>query len=105
MPIDLDTLAGILADNIDELPTEAVFRGRDITIRIGEAPKTRELIIAGMEIGQSCEALVKREDADPEPVNGESLTIAGVAHKIASVSPLLSLSAPAGYRLKITRTS
>ncbi len=101
----LEVLSSFLCAFIDQLPTEATFRLTEITIRIGEAPKTREMLLSGFQNAQSTEALMKAEDASDEPPrNGELLTIAEADYKITSVTPLLSLSEPAGYRLLLQKT-
>ena len=105
MPIDTEPLACLLSCFIDSLPTEATFRGQTICVRLGEAPKTREMLVVGFQNAQVLEVLMKVEDAnDTEPANGETITIADTAYKIGSVTPLLSLTDPAGYRLTISKT-
>jgi hypothetical protein len=102
--MDVGPLQLFMSDFIDELPTEATFRGEIINVRIGEAPKTRELLIAGFQPAQAIEALMKTEDVDDtEPAIGETVTIGDVGFKIGSVSPLLSFTCPAAYRLNLSR--
>ena len=102
MAIDIETLAEMVADQIDELPTEATFRGQVINIRVGEAPQSRSFVVAGIQRGQTMEAIMKRHDADPAPAGGETITVENIGYKIGNVTPLASLSDPAGYRLTLS---
>lgn len=105
MAIDLEPLFEQISDLIDDLPTEATFRGQVINVRIGEAPKTRELLIAGFQSGQVMECLIKREDVgETDPTSGELLTINETNYKIGTVTPLISLSDPPAYRVTIQAT-
>ena len=92
----------MVANQIDELPTECTFRGAVINIRIGDAPQSRAFLAAGIQRGQSMEALMKREDADPAPAGGETITIAGNGYKIGTVTPTPSITDPACYRLTLS---
>lgn len=104
MPIDTSVLSDWFANFVDELPTEATFRNALINVRIGEAPKVREMLIAGFSAGQMTECLMKAEDTgETEPAAGEILIINGKGYKVGTVTPLLSLTEPAGYRLTISR--
>lgn len=104
MALDLSVFADYICAFIEELPTEATFRGQVITVRVGEAPKTREMLIAGFQSSQATEVLLKAEDAgEDEPTAGETITIDGTGYKVGTVTPLVSLTCPAGYRLTITR--
>jgi hypothetical protein len=95
-----DSITNWLDGFIDDLPTEAVFRGSFINIRVGEAPQTRQMLAAGVIRQQAPEALIKASDCGEEaPRNGETLSIGATVYKIASVTPLVSIVTPIGYRV------
>lgn len=105
MALDLDSLRSFFNDFIDELPTEAVYRAKSISVRIGENSKAREMLSAGFTALQPTEVLMKTEDAElAEPSIGETLTIGSASFKIATITPLVSLSDPVGYRLTVNKT-
>jgi hypothetical protein len=104
VPIDLEPLVNLLSEFVDELPSEATFRNGSINVRLGEAPQSRTMILAGFTNAQPIECLIKAEDCDGSaPAAGEPMIIAGTIYKIGTVTPLLSLSEPAGYRVTISR--
>lgn len=104
MPINIDALAEWLGNLVEEVPTEATFRGQVINIRIGDAPQSRTFVLAGIQNAQAMEALIKRDDVETAPTMGELVTIADQDYKILTVAPLLSLTDPAGYRLTLSLT-
>ncbi len=105
MSIDLDFLRSFFNDFVDELPTEASYRGKEITCRIGETSKAREMLTAGFNSLQMIEVLLKVEDAElAEPSIGEVLTVGSSTYKISTITPLVSLSDPVGYRLTVNKT-
>jgi hypothetical protein len=101
--INLDSLSRWFSAFIDQLPTEAMYRGRIVNVRVGEAPQTRQFLIAGIRNAQGIEALISSEDCITAPQNGELITVGGNNYKIVSVTALLSLSDPPAYRLIISR--
>jgi hypothetical protein len=98
----LEPLGRALGAFIDQLPTEALFRGNTINIRIGEMPMTRQLLLAGTDYTQGTEALIKAEDCRTAPLNGERLNIAGTVYKILGVTALGPYSDPFAYRVTIS---
>jgi hypothetical protein len=104
--INLEYMGPWLAAFIDQLPTEAIYRGQTINLRIGEAPNARQFLIAGImeRAAQGIEALIKSEDTGTTaPTLGETLTINSTGYKIDSVTALLSLTDPPAYRLIFSR--
>lgn len=98
-----DAISNWLDGFVDELPTEAIFRGSQINIRIGEAPQTRQMILAGVLQKQAPEALIKASDCNgTAPQNGETISVGAYVYKISSVTPLVHIVTPAGYRVILT---
>lgn len=96
-------MANWLENFIEELPTEAIFRGSQIRVRIGEAPQTRQMQLAGLIPKQAPEALIKASDCgDTPPANGETISVGAYVYKISSVTPLVHIVTPAGYRVILT---
>lgn len=105
MALDLDLLRLFFSDFVDELPTEAVYRGQTVTVRIGESSKAREMLTAGFIALQPLEILMKVEDAElTAPTIGEVFAVDSITYKISTITPLVSLSNPVGYRLTANKT-